>query len=492
MSPRSIPEDIVRTIVEQIPQDRPTLKALATVAKIFTDPCQEILFQRLVINFRRRNLEKHVLDIHGFLTAKPSLRPYIHHLEIIDNNITSAHKRETSAPLGIEISSADLYSSQELWLNRNIYYALLFDNDRGSFLPHLLDYLSNLSSISISIKHIPCSWLHFTPALGKSLIRLFQTPGLRKLYIQGLMFIPILALANFRDLNELYIKECDLDCFNYNLGANCATRKLDDRKEMRRLAVLTVQELPASSFQALLNHWQNNTDPGFIDMSSPRELTIYISTFRELSLVENLLQMCQEVIETLRIHTWGLNLGTSFFSPSLWLGFEINQMVYDSFYHVMEPLGLVRPCRLVKLTLSVSFWINTDFPEANGELEWALEMLREIPPNHNLKEITVNIRVGGERQRDLLAFVDFQRYRGWKNWDRELSGSKWKGVDMFLFLVCCDCGPKLRMGTDSDDIQWVIARQMPLLAESGKLSTGHALLGDEGLMNHDIVRWICE
>jgi len=496
MNLTSIPEDIARTIVKQIARDRPTVKALAIVAKIFTYPCQEVLFRRLVINFRRRNLKRHVLDMHAFLTANPSLRPYIRHLEIADNYMPSAHKRETSAAL-VEISTEELYSSSELCSSTRGIYALLFDT-HSILLPQLLDYLVNLSSISISIKNIQCSWLQFTPALGDSLIRIFQLSGLRKLYIQGLMCVPLEALATFRDLSELYVKECDLDVSNCDAYkhpiATRATATLGHRKErIRRLEVLTIQDLPSRSFGVLLNHWQSHTDPRFIDMSSPRELRIYISTLRELSFVKNLLQACQRSIETLTIHTWGLRFGTSFLPPSpmrLGLGFPYGNSLYDWFYHVMEPLQLTRPRRLLHLSLSVSFWKNTSFPEANGELEWALQMLRDVPLDHNLKEITVNIRVGGEHQQDRLAFVDFQRYRGWKQWDIELSTRKWLGVDNFLFLVCCDCGPKLMKGTD--DIQSVMARQMPLLMESGKLSIGHGLLGDEGIIDHDVVQWIYE
>lgn len=202
--------------------------------------------------------------------------------------------------------------------------------------------------------------------------------------------------------------------------------------------------------------------------------------------------MCQEVIETLTIHTWGLHLGTTYVPPSpIELGVPSVYPHYDWFYHAMEPLQLTYPHRLVKLTLSVSFWKNMEIPAANGELEWALQVLNEIPPDHSIKEIIVNIRVGGDLrvgEPDQLAFVDFQRYRGWRNWEIELETSKWQRVETILFLVCSDCGPRLVEGRA--DIQTVIAKQMPELMKTGKLCVGHALLSSEGLIDHDIFRWV--
>ena len=494
MDSKSIPEDIARSIVEYIARDRPTLKALASVSKSFAYPCREALFQRLVINFRRRNLKSHISNMFTFLTANPSLRPYIHHLEIADNNVPSAHKCETSAPV-IETSTPELYSSYELFATSGPggIYAPLFQPH--SLLPQLLNYLVNLSTISISIKNIRCSWLQFTPALCHSFIRLFRMPGLRKLYIQGLIYIPMLALTKFRDLSELYLKECDIDLVNTGVYASsvtthCATKKLGDRQGLRRLAVLTIQDLPTWTFGVLLNHWKSHSEPGFIDMSHPRELVVYITTLGDLSLVHNILQTCQETIETLRIHTWGLKLGTGDQPPTPVGILPLGHPVYDWFYHAMESFQLTRAYNLSNLSLSVSFWRNTVFPEANGELEWALQMLRDLPTNPNLKQIIVNIRVGGDYKKDRLAFVDFQRYRGWNGWDIELNDFKWRGVDSFLFIVCSDCGPRLVKG--KDDIQTVIARQMPMLMESGKLSVGHAVLGDEGLTDHHVVQWIAD
>jgi len=155
----------------------------------------------------------------------------------------------------------------------------------------------------------------------------------------------------------------------------------------------------------------------------------------------------------------------------------------------MEPFNqLSCPYSLRKLTLSVSFWRNTIYAEGNGELEWALQTLRDLPADHTrLEQVIINIRVGAQSKKEWLAFVDFQRYRGWNSWDNELNESKWQGVKYFVFIVCCDCGPKIFKGTD--DIQTVIARQMPLLRRSRKLSVGHAVLGDEGLTDYDIFKW---
>ncbi|KAF8801780.1 hypothetical protein BYT27DRAFT_7215883 [Phlegmacium glaucopus] len=474
---------IVRTIVEHLLQDPPTLKALATVAKIFTRPCQEVLFQKLVINVRRKNVERHVLNMLDFLTANPSFRSWIRHVEIADNFTPSKHKRETWGSVVIT-PSEEIYSTSELGSNIGSIYALLFEKH---LLPQLLDYLDNVSAISISIKNIQCSWRQFTPALGKSLIRIFQTPGFHKLYLQGLKSIPILALANFRDLRELYVKRCDLDLSDYEPIASRETGKSDNPKQKQRLALLVIQDLPNKGFEELLDHWKSNTDPAFVDMSSPRELTIYISTMKKLLFAETLLGMCQEAIETLTIHTWGLRLDTLFVSPS-----QLEQGLAppdeyarcNSFYNDMGPLQrLTRPRSLLDLTLSVSFWKNIDSPGANGELDWALEMLRDFPPDHSLKKITINIRVGGGPKQ--LAFMNFQQYRGWNIWDDQLSTYKWSGVETFLFYVSCDCGPTLANGTD--DIRSVIAKQMPSLLGSGRLSMGYGILGNLAIIDCGIL-----
>ena len=483
MNAVSVPQDIARMIVKLIPHHT-TLKALATVCLSFVSPCQEVLFQKLVIDFRRRNLKDHVRNMHAFLTAHPYLRRYIYHLEIIDNSTPFAHMRDTPVPL-LEPATQELYSSSEMWHNRSIY-AFLFEEH--SLFPKLLNYLVKLSSIFISIKNIQFSWRQLTPDVKNSLLRLFQRPDLHQLYLQGLKSIPVPALLEFQDLKELYLKECDMDLVSYDNPI--ATTDFGNREEtqvMRRLEALTIQELPASSFQVLLNLWKNNVNPAFIDMSSPRGLTIYISTFRELLFVESLFEMCQGVIETLTVHTWGLHLGTTYVPPSpIELGVPSVYPHYDWFYHAMGPLKLTYPRRLVKLTLNVSFWRNMEMLEANGELEWALQVLIEMPQDNILKEIIVNIRVGGGQ----LAFVDFQRYCGWRNWENELktTTTKWSGVETILFLVCSDCGP--RLSEEKADIQSVIAKQMPSLMASGKLCVGHALLSSEGLIDHDIVRWV--
>jgi len=113
-----------------------------------------------------------------------------------------------------------------------------------------------------------------------------------------------------------------------------ATRNLG----LRPLKVLTIQDLPGSSFGALLNHWQSNPEPGFIDMSYPKELLVYVATFKlkDLSLVQDILQTRQETIETLRIHTWGLQLGITYYPPNTPMGYPV----------VLPPYGTIQSTQL--------------------------------------------------------------------------------------------------------------------------------------------------
>jgi hypothetical protein len=413
-----LPYDIASMIITQYihqpdhqADEFTNLDALSRANHFLRNISLPLLYQRLEVNVQRRGFQRRMNKFIALLRTNPLLATFIRVLIITDNTIQFAHRNETQ--LRQNQTASGRWLSRWDMLEDARYRVFADEQGMGRQLADAVKTMDTLRTVILSFVYRQVEWTslssHFRSGFQHAIV---QQEELKNLYIQGVNNVPQRLLERFPALRRLDLVDASVDAVSDPVD------RLDNTPEVAhsqnrhaRLSALGLRNVPATGALSLLKFWKEDaarTHHG-VDMSSPQAIDIFFGDAKECALPRQALLHASRHLKTLQLHALALGLDN-------------------------KTLALVRPgdlaglVALEELSVQVSHWPDRVGP--NGELQWALTLVKRVPTTH-LRALTVRVNVGSYLGSDNAALEDFGATVAqlWSPWGEELRDEKWGGLE---------------------------------------------------------------
>ncbi|KJA24772.1 hypothetical protein HYPSUDRAFT_53562 [Hypholoma sublateritium FD-334 SS-4] len=453
-----LPYDLLTCIIDVVTypgrvSDYKTLSALALTNSALLDVCRRKQFSTIAFNMRRINMPARAKSFVCLLESNPNLQKYVQSLFFGDNVFYPSFIRDADVVHVGDIQDRTQYYSH-FEMKKNISRGILYGpKDDEEFVSEALTKLKCLNSVEISFLYANIDWEWASLILRAGLTNLLVQPYIRSLHIHGVWNIPMELLRRFRSLEELCIAASSI---SPPIGSEISAPDLTTLQfpsppphtlgRKQRLDIISLNDVGYCGMHPLLDHWRNQSnEPGFVDMSRPAHIDLAFDRLEESVILQQLVGNSASYVKTLCLDTSELS-----FTIDIPLSSEEDYIEhyddYDAFKTYFPTLNarlddVSYLNNLETLQLYITYWERATGIAESGfhpdeELRWELKLLQRVPSEY-LKDITLNVKVGGYTSIFQNAFTEFHSDQEfiWNDWAKEFRLPKYRALQKVSIRV---------------------------------------------------------